>query len=89
MKTYIIKKITDHGGNTRKDSKDIKRVGRRVSFYTNPREGRSMLIDYMPRDGESYTGLLRTSHVEEIAQVPNGLKVKTIDSVYCFEEAAG
>jgi hypothetical protein len=93
MCNYIIKRITDKNDIDRTDGRYPLRIGRRFKFYELPYAGNVMYLEYQPRDGENYSGCLRTSLVEDVfASMPidNEYKpyvtVQTKNSIYYFEE---
>lgn len=83
---HTIISIADRQGNPRTDGRYPLRVGRRCQFYIEPRIGRCMLLEYCPREGEDYSGYLKTSTVQESQlTITGGEVVTTFTSVYYLE----
>lgn len=85
-KYYIIEKITNLDGNPREDGRYPKRIGRRFKFCYEPQIGSCMYLEYCPRNGEQYMGVLRTSVVQASQfTITGGEVVTTENSVYYLE----
>ena len=83
---YIIEKITDLNGNPRTDGRYPLRVGRRFRFCFEPQIGSCMRLEYCPRDGEDYSGHLKTSTVQTSQlTITGGEVVTTKNTVYYLE----
>lgn len=85
-KYYIIENITDLDGNTRTDGRYPQRIGRRFKFCMEPQIGSCMYLEYCPRDGEQYMGVLKTSVVQASQlTITGGEVVTTLNSIYYLE----
>lgn len=85
-KYYIIEKITNLDGILRVDGRYPQRVGRRFKFCYEPQIGSCMYLEYCPRDGEQYGGVLKTSAVQASQfTITGGEVVTTKNSVYYLE----
>lgn len=85
---YKITRITDRNEKDRKDGRYHMRIGRRCKFVFDPVVGDPMLLEYCPRDGEDYTGILRTSTVGwfQLSLFDDEFVVVTKNSIWHFVE---
>jgi hypothetical protein len=84
-KLFEIIKITHKDGTDRTDGRYPIRIGRRCELYIFD-IGFSASFVYIPRDGEDYHGLLRTSRVEKVEIFDDIHKITTMNSVYYLKE---
>lgn len=84
---FEIVKITDKDDNDRTDGRYPLRIGRRCRLHIYGC-GASMMIEYVPREKETYGGRLHTSIVQELEASGGIHKITTNNSVYYFKELA-
>lgn len=82
---FEIVKITHKDGTDRIDGIYPIRIGRRGILHLNGC-GQVAYLEYVPRDNEDYSGVLRTSIVEDL-EASNGIhKITTMNSIYYLKE---
>lgn len=82
---FEITKITDKNDINRNDGRYPLRIGRRCKLHIYGVDN-VMLIEYVPRENEDYSGVLRTSLVESLDESNGDYKVTTMNSIYYFKE---
>lgn len=82
---FEIAKITHKDGTDRIDGRYPIRIGRRCRLHLNGC-GYVAHLEYIPKHGEDYSGMLRTSVVEDIEATVGVHKITTMNSIYYLQE---
>ena len=85
-KKYRVFSIQNKDGTVRTDGRYPLRIGRTLSFTSDPVTGKCLHFEWLQNaDGTPYSGWFRTSLVDRIEQYADGtLIITTCNSIYTF-----